>query len=59
MEHWAAFTTEVQPSKSSTSTPASESSTKADPAWEQFQREMKAKKEKVIKGLLAFDLPLI
>ncbi|KAG0043445.1 hypothetical protein BGZ83_011402 [Gryganskiella cystojenkinii] len=46
MEHWAAFTTEVQPSKSSSSTPASEGSTKADPAWEQFQRDMKAKKEK-------------
>ncbi|KAF9192031.1 hypothetical protein BGZ49_003471, partial [Haplosporangium sp. Z 27] len=48
MEHWAAFTTDVQPVKASGPAPSKDGGNhKADPAWEQFQKEMKAKKEKV------------
>ncbi|KAF9181955.1 hypothetical protein BGZ51_005098 [Haplosporangium sp. Z 767] len=47
MEHWAAFTTDVQPGKSSNPLPSAQGETKkADPAWEQFQKEMKEKQEK-------------
>ncbi|KAG0294739.1 hypothetical protein BGZ98_001650, partial [Dissophora globulifera] len=47
MELWADFTRDIQPTKTSSPKQARESGAAVvDPVWEQFQKDMKAKKEK-------------
>ncbi|CAO3573197.1 unnamed protein product [Mortierella alpina] len=50
LEHWAAFTAGAQPVKASNPQSSTDAtSKKVDPVWEQFQKDMKARQEKVKK----------